>query len=159
MNTPTTKLGGGPLSRSAKALSAFGVVAALIVAVNLNVLVARFYTRWDVTSEGLYTLSPATKSILAGLAEPVTITVLLGRTDPLLGPLRQLLTAYRAESTRLETDYLDPEQNPAEFAAFSAEIRHPFGQSGGRPLVTDADRGRSQRPCLVRDRGRAQRVR
>lgn len=138
MNTPAAKAGGGPLSRAAKALSAFGVVAALVIAVNVNVLVARFYTRWDVTSEGLYTLSPATKSILASLAEPVTVTVLLGRTDPLLGPLRQLLTAYRAESTRLELSYLDPEQNPAEFAAFQQKYGILAGKAEDGRLVTDA---------------------
>ena len=67
--------------RSEKALSALGVVAAMVVAVNANVLVSRFYARWDVTSEGLYTLSPATTSILRSLDTDVRITVLLARTD------------------------------------------------------------------------------
>jgi hypothetical protein len=138
MNPPSAKHAGGPLSRGAKALSAFGVVAALVVAVNANVLVARFYTRWDVTSEGLYTLSAATKRILTELAEPVTVTVLLGRTDPLLGPLRQLLTAYRAESTQLDVRYLDPEQNPAEFSAIQQKYGVAAGKAEDGRLVTDA---------------------
>jgi hypothetical protein len=138
MNAPSAKHAGGPLSRGAKALSAFGVVAALVLAVNANVLVARFYTRWDVTSEGLYTLSAATKRILTELAEPVTVTVLLGRTDPLLGPLRQLLTAYRAESTQLDLRYLDPEQNPAEFAAIQQKYGVAAGKAEDGRLVTDA---------------------
>jgi hypothetical protein len=138
MSAPSAKHAGGPLSRGAKALSAFGVIAALVVAVNANVLVARFYTRWDVTSEGLYTLSAATKSILAELAEPVTVTVLLGRTDPLLGPLRQLLTAYRAESSQLDVRYLDPEQNPAEFAAIQQKYGVAAGKAEDGRLVTDA---------------------
>lgn len=135
---PSSKLSGNLFPQGIKVLSAFGVVAALVIAVNLNVLVARFYTRWDVTSEGLYTLSPATKSILAGLSEPVTVTVLLGRTDPLIGPLRQLLTAYRSESTRLELRYLDPEQNPAEFAAVQQKYGVAAGKAEDGRLVTDA---------------------
>ena len=104
-------------TRSVKWFSALGVLAAVVLAVNANVLTARFYKRWDVSSGGLYTLSPATVSILHDLRDPVTLTILLARTDPLLPPLRQLLVGYGAETSKLDVKYLDPEQNPAEFAA------------------------------------------
>jgi hypothetical protein len=125
-------------SRSKKALSALGVAAAMVLAVNANVLGARFYQRWDVSGGGLYTLSPATVSILQGLDSEVTLTVLLARTDPLLPPLRQLLVSYGAETTHLHVKYLDPEQNPAEFAA----VQQRYGVGAGRAedgrVITDA---------------------
>lgn len=124
--------------RSEKALSALGVVAAMVVAVNANVLVSRFYARWDVTSEGLYTLSPATTSILRSLDTDVRITVLLARTDPLLAPMRQMLVAYGAETRRLQTKFLDPEQNPAEFVAVQKKHGIVAGQADDGRMVADA---------------------
>ncbi len=125
-------------SRSKKALSALGVAAAMVLAVNANVLGARFYQRWDVSSGALYTLSPATVAILRDLKDDVTLTVLLARTDPLLPPLRQLLVGYGAETTRLSVKYLDPEQSPAEFAA----VQQRYGVGAGRAedgrVITDA---------------------
>ncbi|HEX6277338.1 MAG TPA: GldG family protein [Polyangiaceae bacterium] len=124
--------------RGTKALSALGVVAAMVVAVNVNVLVARFYTRWDVTSEGLYTLSPATVGILRSLDAPVRVTVLLAKSDPLLAPMRQTLVAYGAETRKLEVSYLDPEQNPAEFVAVQKKHGIMAGQAEDGRVVTDA---------------------
>jgi len=125
-------------ARSPKVFSALGVLAVMIIAVNANVLCARFYARWDVSTGGLYTLSPATVSILHDLPDTVTLTVLLARTDPLLPPLRQLLVSYGAKTAHLEVNYLDPEQNPAEFAA----VQQKYGLSAGKAedgrIVTDA---------------------
>ena len=56
---------GGGVTRSFKAFAALGVLGAALLAVNANVLVARWYKRWDLTHERLYTLSPATVSILS----------------------------------------------------------------------------------------------
>jgi len=130
--------GGLPIWRGTKALSALGVVAAMVIAVNVNLLVARFYTRWDVTSEGLYTLSPATTSILEALDGPVKVTVLLARTDPLLAPVRQTLVAYAAKTRKLEIQYLDPEQNPAQFVAVQKKHGIMAGQAEDGRVVTDA---------------------
>jgi hypothetical protein len=65
--------------RAAKALSALGVTAAVVIGVNANVLVSRWYHRWDLTREGLYSLSPATKSILAGLDATIRCCLRSGR--------------------------------------------------------------------------------
>jgi hypothetical protein len=124
--------------RAAKALSALGVTAAVIIGVNANVLVARWYARWDLTSEGLYSLSPATKSILAGLDGTVEVTVLLARTDPLLAPVRQMLVAYGAETRKLQVRWVDPEQNPAEFLAIQQKYGIAAGHAEDGRVVTDA---------------------
>ncbi|HEV8550007.1 MAG TPA: Gldg family protein [Polyangiaceae bacterium] len=126
------------MSGRTKALSALGVLSAIVLGVNLNVLCARFYERWDVSSEGLYTLSAATVATLRGLGDTVTITVLLARTDPLLPPLRQLLVGYGAETTHLDVKVIDPEQDPAEFAAIQQKYGILAGKAEDGRLVTDA---------------------
>ncbi|HEV8244772.1 MAG TPA: GldG family protein, partial [Polyangiaceae bacterium] len=131
-------LGRAAFSRRSKALSALGVFAAVVLAVNANVLVSRWYRRWDVTSEGLYTLSQATKGALSGLASPLSVVVLLSRTDPLLPRVRQMLTAYGAETTRLEVRYVDPERNPAEFVAIQQKYQILAGKAEDGRVVTDA---------------------
>jgi ABC-type uncharacterized transport system len=126
------------MSGRTKALSALGVLSAMVLGVNLNVLVARFYARWDVSSEALYTLSAATIATLRGLPDTVTVTVLLARTDPLLPPLRQLLVSYGAETTHLDVKVVDPEQDPAEFAAVQQKFGILAGKAEDGRLVTDA---------------------
>src|SRR5262249_26279314 len=103
--------------RTAKLLSALGVLAAAALAVNANILVARWYKRWDVTSERLYTLSGSTRELLKSLDQPVTVFVFLSRSDPLTLSVRHMLLSYASESNRISTRFVDPDQNPAEFLA------------------------------------------
>ena len=51
--------------RTSKIVSSAGVVAAMLLAVLVNVIVARHYKRWDVTRGGLYTLSDPTLELRA----------------------------------------------------------------------------------------------
>lgn len=124
--------------RTTKALSAAGVVAAAILAVNLNVLVARRYVRWDLTSDALYSLSEATKRTLHSLSDPIDVIVLLSRSDPLTAGVRHLLTAYGAETQKLNVRFLDPDRNPAEFAALQQKYNILTGKAEDGRLVTDA---------------------
>jgi len=94
-----------------------GVAAAVVLAVLLNVIGARHFRRWDATTQGLYTLSDATKETLRGLEEPIVVHVLLADGDPLRASIDQMLLAYRAESTRLEVRAIDPDRAPAELLA------------------------------------------
>ncbi len=85
----------GAVTPTFKALAAAGVLAAAVIAVLVNVMVARFYKRWDWTAAGLYTLSPLTQQTLHALEEPVTVYVMLSSADPMTLSLRQLLEAIR----------------------------------------------------------------
>lgn len=123
---------------SLKAFAAVGVLAAAALAVNANLLAARFYQRWDLTSERLYTLSSATKETLHGLKGSVDVTVLLSRGDPLLSSVRHSLAAYGAETRKLNVKYLDPEQSPAEFLAIQQRYGIIAGKAEDGRLVTDA---------------------
>lgn len=121
-----------------KALAAAGVVAAAVIAVLVNVLVARFYKRWDFTKGGLYTLSQATVETLRGLGEPVEVIVFLSASDPLSVSVRHMLTAYGAETTKLQTRYVDPDRSPAEFLALQQKYGIVAGKTEDGRVVTDA---------------------
>lgn len=101
--------------RGAQVFMAVGVLAATLIAVSLNVLVTRFYKRWDWTSDGLYTLNQATLDTLQGLDEPVDVVVFLSRSDNMRVSVEHMLGAYGAETRQLRVRYVDPDQNPAEF--------------------------------------------
>ena len=126
------------MTRSFKSLAALGVLGAVFLAVNLNVLVARWYKRWDLTADDLYTLSLPTLKTLHTLQQPVEVTVLLGRADPLTVSVRQMLVQYRAETTQLSVKYVDPDQNPAEFALLQKELGLLTGRAEDGRVVTDA---------------------
>ncbi|HWO09395.1 MAG TPA: GldG family protein [Polyangiaceae bacterium] len=135
---PSARALGKSLARELGVLGAVGVLAAAILAVCSNVLAARFYQRWDVTSAGLYTLSPPTLDTLHGLSEKVDVIVLLGQGDPDYGGLARLLDQYRAESRMLDVRYVDPDRSPAEFIALSSRYRLSEGRSEEGRLVSEA---------------------
>lgn len=115
-----------------------GVAAAVVLAVLLNVIGARHFRRWDATSEGLYTLSDATRETLRGLEEPIVVHVLLAEGDPLRASVDQMLLAYRAESSRLEVRSIDPDRAPAELLAVQQKYGVVAGRAEDGRLVTDA---------------------
>ena len=128
----------GGVTRSFKTFSALGVLAAALLTVNANILVARWYKRWDLTQDKLYTLSPPTQKVLRALDQPIAVTVLLGRGDPLSVSVRQMLVQYGAETTKLRVRFVDPDQNPAEFQALQKDLGLLTGHSDDGRVVTDA---------------------
>jgi hypothetical protein len=129
---------GRGLARELGVLSAIGVLAATLITLCSNVLVARFHKRWDVTSARLYTLSAPTRETLSGLGDNVDIIVFLSRSEPDFGALERLLAQYRAESRLINVRYVDPDRDPAEFIALSNRYRLSEGRSEGGRLVSDA---------------------
>jgi hypothetical protein len=117
---------------------AIGVASAAVIAVCINVLCSRFHARWDWTSAGIYTLSPATLDTLHGLDEPIDVTVLLSRDDPLHASVRQMLETYGAESRQLRSHFVDPDRSPAEFMAVQQRYDLTAGRTEAGRLVTDA---------------------
>ncbi|WP_437727282.1 GldG family protein [Sorangium sp. So ce861] len=121
-----------------KLSTSVGIIAAMVLAVLVNLLVARHYKRWDWTQGGLYTLSDATVSTLRALEEPIRVYVLLSEADPLTLSVRHLLDAYRAETTRLEVAVTDPDRRPAEFLAVQQRYGVVAGKTEDGRIVTDA---------------------
>ena len=128
----------GGVSATAKATSSIGVVAAFVVAILLNVVVARQYKRWDFTGSKLYSLSDPTKLTLRELREPVEVNVLLAKSDALLTSLRHLLTAYAAETTLLDVRYIDPDRDPLAYQAFLKKEGLASGRTEDGRIVTEA---------------------
>src|SRR5579871_3716195 len=77
--------------------SAVGLVALFLVLVAVNFLISRVPARVDLTEGHLYTLSPGTKKILAGLASPVKLKLYISQGEAVPVPLRSF--AQRVEDT------------------------------------------------------------
>jgi ABC-type uncharacterized transport system involved in gliding motility auxiliary subunit len=97
-----------------------GVLAVLAIVVGINMFAdARLAgVRLDLTEQHLYTLSPGTRAILAGLKEPVTLRLFysrqLGSTVPTYGSyadhVREMLRDYAAISGgKVRLEFYDPE--------------------------------------------------
>jgi hypothetical protein len=123
---------------AAKISASLGVIAAMVLALLVNILVSRHYRRWDWTRGGLYTLSDATTQTLRGLEEPIHVYVLLSEGDPLALAVRHLLEAYRGETARLDVDFVDPDRRAAEFIAVQQRFGIVAGKSEDGKIVTDA---------------------
>ena len=121
-----------------KLSASLGVIAAMVLALLVNILVSRHYRRWDWTRGGLYTMSPATTETLRGLEEPIHVYVLLSEGDPLALAVRHLLEAYRGETTRLDVEIIDPDRRAAEFIAVQQRFGIVAGKSEDGKIVTDA---------------------
>ncbi len=101
---------------SSSKLSQQGIFIAAVVGslVLVNVLGLRLFTRVDVTHDGAYTLSKATKDTLAALDEQVTVTAYF--TENLPAPyssnaryVRDLLEEFRSASKgRVSFEFIDP---------------------------------------------------
>jgi hypothetical protein len=126
------------LSRELGWLSALGVLSAAAIAVSLNVLVERFGPSFDLTSDRLYSLSPPTVETLGGLSEEVVVLVFMSQQDPDIGAVRRLLRQYEVASSLLKVRYVDPDRDPAEFAALKNRYQLMEGRAEAGRLVSDA---------------------
>lgn len=100
-----------PASRKKKDLTRFLILTALLV--GANVLLARWYFRIDLTEDKRYTISPATRQLLAGLEQEVTIDVYLegdfpARFKRLQNAVRETLQEFQVYSGRLQYNFIDP---------------------------------------------------
>lgn len=94
-----------------QAWSLGGLVAAMAIAIFVNVLGARHWARWDWTKHHLYTLTPPTKETLHALTDRIELWVLLSRGDPMEQSIKQLMQSYASETDQLDVHYIDPDSN------------------------------------------------
>ena len=108
------------VARKRLGFSGLGVLAALVLAIGVNLLAERLLPRLrvDLTENGLYTLSDGTRQVLAGLKDPVTLRLFysraLGAEIPTYGAyadrVREILGEYVARSGgKLKLEVFDPE--------------------------------------------------
>jgi hypothetical protein len=119
-------------------VSLVGIVAAMVLAVVVNVLVARHYKRWDWTRTKRYSLSTATLTTLHELEEPVDLWLLLGSADPLAQSVKQTLVAYKAETDQLHVHLIDPDRDTAALEDVRKRFKIDTGRTEDGHVVTDA---------------------
>ena len=105
---------------------AFLVTVAVVVVVNL--VGSRLFTRFDLTSEKRYTLSPTTKEILNDLDDYVYFKVYLDGDFPagfkkLRRETKEMLDEFRAYSKYIDYEFIDPTESGEE-----AEIMETYKQ-------------------------------
>ncbi|MEJ0048027.1 MAG: GldG family protein [Rhodospirillales bacterium] len=107
------------MRRSATTLTIAGIVLAGVLFISVNRLAVRLFgdAGFDLTDQGLYTVSPGTRAILARIDEPITLkfyySTRLGQLVPSYGVyaqrVRQMLQGYAALSHgKIRLEILDP---------------------------------------------------
>jgi hypothetical protein len=81
--------------------------------------------RFDWTSSGMYTLSPSTKSFLAGLREPVKVYVLLPHNALVTHDVERLLENCRTITNEISWEELSRDSNPSEIQKLVKEYSIP----------------------------------
>ena len=119
-----------------------GIVGLAVLALVVNLLAGRHFSRWDFTREKRFALSPATVETLHSLPGPIEVWVLLPAGDPLRMGMRQLLVSYATETTRLDVHYVDPDRDPSGYS----DIANRFGIARGK---TEGDRRTEEAVVVV----------
>jgi ABC-2 type transport system permease protein len=102
-----------PLIRSS--LIRLGV--ALLVIILLNIIASFLFTRFDLTAEKRYSLSPATKKLLKSADDIIFFKVYLEGDLPsgfrrLANETREMLDEFRAYNKDIQFEFVNPSENP-----------------------------------------------
>ena len=116
--------------------TAVGIVLAAGILVALNYLSARHWSRGDWTRTKIYSLSETTKKVVKNLSRPVQITVFLSRGNRLSGPVTELANRYRALSSKIEVEFVDPRREPVRAEALARD----FGLRDGTVLFRSGEK-------------------
>ena len=100
------------LERITASASSLLLVAILLM---VNYLAFRHYLRFDWTSQGIFTLSPKSKTVLRDLNKDLDVYVFLSRGEAGFLPTDELLKRYAAASTHVHLHYVDPDREASQF--------------------------------------------
>jgi len=90
------------------------IVVVIVLAVALNLVVGSLpatYTRWDVSTNNVYSLSQHTEELIAALDQPVKL-YLLAETGAEDTYISEMLERYDGLSSNITVEYIDPVLNP-----------------------------------------------
>jgi hypothetical protein len=97
------------LSTSASTLFVIAIVAMV------NYLAFRHYQRFDWTSQGLFTLSPKSKTVLRELDKDLDLYVFMSRGESSFVQTDELIKRYAAATAHLKVHYVDPDRDASQF--------------------------------------------
>ncbi|MBI2907916.1 MAG: GldG family protein [Chloroflexi bacterium] len=89
------------------------IAAFIAIAVMVNFLGARNFTRFDVTAAGQYSLAPQTVKVLSELTDPVHAVGFFTPGDPNGENAATLLKEYTFRTDKFTFELVDPEANPS----------------------------------------------
>ncbi|MEL6398165.1 MAG: Gldg family protein [Cyanobacteria bacterium J06626_4] len=97
--------------------AAIATLAVLVILGLVNFVAVQNAARFDLTETQLFTLAPASKTVVQALEAPVQVVVF----DAVQNPQDvQLLESYRQASNNFTFEYVDPVANPTRSQAFGA---------------------------------------
>src|SRR6266542_3903677 len=120
------------------------LLAVLALLTMINYLSARHYGRWALSANAQTALSPLSLRVLAGVTNPVKVTLYFDKRDPLYEMCWNLLRVYRLANERIQVEAIDYNTEPG--AAEVVKARLKLGQTD-RDMVIFECQGRS--PKLV----------
>lgn len=117
---------------------AVGVLSAGLILTEVNLLSARKFTRFDLSEDSSFTLSPAFRAVLSDSSADTEILVLLSSGDPRLSEVRQLLETVKAARSSLKVRYIDPDRDLAEFLALGKQYDIGTDHLAETGVISDA---------------------
>ena len=130
-------------SRQKTFLSITGLIILLLILILVNILVSYANLRWDVTEEGVYSLSQGTKNILASIKTPVVIKFFYSRSNPNIPAgielyakrIKDFLSEYEhAGNNKLRVEFYDPKPDSDEEEWAQRYGLEPIQLSGGEKI-------------------------
>ncbi len=124
-------------------LSLTGLVILLVILILVNILVSNANIRWDVTEDGVYSLSKGTKSILASIKSPVVIKFFFSESNPNIPSnlalyakrIRDFLSEYEhASKNRVRVEFYDPRPDSDEEEWAERYGIEPIQAAGGEKI-------------------------
>jgi len=99
----------------------------LVILIAANFLASEFYSRFDLTQDQRYSLSPAAKEIVADVDEPVIFDVFLEGSFPsefrrLQNETRQMLEEFSAYNRNIKVNFVDPLEEAGDAEAIAEEF-------------------------------------
>ncbi|APG59350.1 gliding motility-associated ABC transporter substrate-binding protein GldG [Christiangramia salexigens] len=103
------------------------LVILLLILIGANYISSRFYTRIDLTEDQRYSLSPAARSIITDVEEPVIIDVFLEGSFPaefrrLRNETRMMLEEFAAYNRNIKFNFINPLEDGDDANAIAEEF-------------------------------------
>jgi len=115
----------GSRSSGLMAVSVVSVVVVLGVVGVLNYVAFKNPKQFDMTREGLYTLSEQTTGLLGRLKDEVKIYAFYGSADPAFAQVQETLSRYKAAGSKLTFEMVDPQARVDLVEKFTITERGP----------------------------------